>query len=459
MTEIKMMPDKNDTIAAIATPPGSGGIGIIRISGPQTEKILQKVFMPAGSKTSSSLPESHRMVYGYVKDGDETVDECMTVFMRSPKSYTREDVAEIQIHGGYYVLNRALQLCIREGARLAEAGEFTRRAFLNGRIDLSQAEAVMSMITARGEQEHKAAVRQLRGGASSFVRHISDELYILQAGLAACIDYPEEISDEEGAGSLKEGLEKLVLKLENAIDEHSSRLIHHGLHIALIGRPNVGKSSLLNALLGEERAIVTCIPGTTRDTVQGEITMNGIRILLTDTAGIRDTDDPVEKIGVERSVKAMEEADATLLVVDGSFALNDDDIEMLTDFQGEGAVVINKSDLKMQITEKDVHDVRSDIPCMTVSAMDHDSMKALREYLFSFTAVSDQITLTQPRHLDAAKRALQHMKDALVTIDRYTPDVCATDLQSAQSALSEITGDRADEKLLDRVFDQFCVGK
>ena len=452
------MTDRNDTIAAIATPPGSGGIGIIRMSGTQTEKILHRIFVPAGSKTSGNI-ESHRMVYGHLTDGNDTIDECMSVFMRSPRSYTREDVAEIQIHGGYYVLNRALQLCLREGARLADAGEFTRRAFLNGRIDLSQAEAVMSMITARGEQEHKAAVRQLNGGASFFIRNISDELYSLQAGLAACIDYPDEISDEEGAGALKEGLEKLIRKLGDAIDEHSSRLIHQGLHIALIGRPNVGKSSILNALLGEERAIVTDIPGTTRDTVQGEITLNGIRILLTDTAGIRDTEDPVERIGVERSVKAMEEADASLLILDGSFPLSSDDIEIIRNFHGEGAAVINKSDLEMQITDQDIHAVRDDIQCMIVSAKDRESLKELRDYLYRLTAVSDQISLTQPRHLDAAKRALHHLKDALITMERYTPDVCSTDLQSAQSALSEITGDRADEQLLDRIFNQFCVGK
>ena len=221
----------------------------------------------------------------------------------------------------------------------------------------------------------------------------------------------------------------------------------------------MGKSSILNALLGEERAIVTDIPGTTRDTVQGEITLNGIRILLTDTAGIRDTEDPVERIGVERSVKAMEEADASLLILDGSFPLSSDDIEIIRNFHGEGAAVINKSDLEMQITDQDIHAVRDDIQCMIVSAKDRESLKELRDYLYRLTAVSDQISLTQPRHLDAAKRALHHLKDALITMERYTPDVCSTDLQSAQSALSEITGDRADEQLLDRIFNQFCVGK
>ena len=447
----------HDTIAAIATAPGTGGIGIIRMSGPDAAAILMRVFRPAGK--NQAIPESHRLVYGKLTDGEQIIDECMAVIMRAPRSYTREDVAEIQLHGGRYVINKALELCLKAGARLAEAGEFTRRAFLNGRVDLSQAESVMELISARGEQEHRAAVRQLNGGASSFVRKFSDELYGLQAGLAACIDYPEEISDEEGAGSLKEGLEKLIDGLEKAMDEHASRLIYQGLQVALIGRPNVGKSSLLNALLGEDRAIVTNIPGTTRDTVHGEMTLNGFRVQLTDTAGIHETNDPVERIGVERSEKARREADASLLILDGSQPLGADDLELLRSFSGEGAVVINKTDLPQEITEEDIHGIRQDMTCMTVSALDQESLQPLREFLARYVQVSDQQAVTQPRHLDAVRRAVRHLRDAEKTLDSYTPDVAATDLQAAQAALSEITGDSADEKLLDRVFSQFCVGK
>ncbi len=448
---------KQDTIAAIATAPGNGGIGIVRISGPDAEKILREVFVPAGG--DREFPASHRMVYGLLKDGRETVDECMAVLMRAPRSYTREDVAEIQLHGGSFVVNRALGLCLGKGARLAEPGEFTRRAFLNGRVDLSRAEAVMEMIMARGEQEHKAAVRQLNGGASSFIREFADELADLQAGLAACIDYPEEISDEEGAGTLSEGLKQLICRLEDAMDEHASRLIHQGLQVALFGRPNVGKSSLLNALLGEDRAIVTEIPGTTRDTVCGEMTVGGVRVVITDTAGIHETEDPVEKIGVERSEKARKQADTALLVIDGSEKLTTEDIELIRKYEEPGAIVINKSDLPVAVTAEEIKRIRAEAVCLTVCAKEPESLKPILAYLKQFAEVSDQVALTQPRHLDAARRAVSHMKDALATLENYTPDVAATDLQAAQSALSEITGENADEKLLDRVFSRFCVGK
>ena len=448
----------NDTIAAIATAPGTAGIGIIRISGPEAETILKNIFRPAGENPEGKL-ESRRMYYGRLADGTEILDECMAVLMRAPRSYTREDVAEIQLHGGNFIVNRGLQLCLKEGARLAEAGEFTRRAFLNGRVDLSRAEAVMEMIMARGEQEHKAAVRQLNGGASSFIREFADELADLQAGLAACIDYPEEISDEEGAGTLSEGLKQLIRRLEDAMDEHASRLIHQGLQVALFGRPNVGKSSLLNALLGEDRAIVTEIPGTTRDTVCGEMTVGGVRVVITDTAGIHETEDPVEKIGVERSEKARKQADTALLVIDGSEKLTTEDIELIRKYEEPGAIVINKSDLPVAVTAEEIKRIRAEAVCLTVCAKEPESLKPILAYLKQFAEVSDQVALTQPRHLDAARRAVSHMKDALATLENYTPDVAATDLQAAQSALSEITGENADEKLLDHVFSRFCVGK
>ncbi len=447
-----------DTIAAIATAPGQGGIGIIRISGPESERILTEIFEPAGHRRST-LPESHRLAYGRILDGKEMLDECMAVLMRAPHSYTREDVAEIQIHGGSKVLDSVLSLCLRKGARLAEAGEFTRRAFLNGRIDLTRAEAVMALISARGEQEHKAAVRQMNGGTADFIRKASEKLYFLQAGLAACIDYPEEITEEEGAGNLRSGLTELISELSDAVDEHASSLIYNGLRVTLFGTPNAGKSSLLNALLGQEKAIVTDIPGTTRDTVEGEMMIDGIRICLTDTAGIRETQDLIERLGVERSEKALRSADIALLVLDGSRQLSEEEKKRIEALGEEDAVILNKSDLPGITTEETVAALRPGIPCMTVSALNGGTLEPIRSFFRKKAEVSDRLAVTQPRHLEALKRAIASLRDALNTLDHMTPDMAATDLQAAQNTLSEITGDRADEKLLDFVFSGFCVGK
>ncbi|MBQ9252000.1 MAG: tRNA uridine-5-carboxymethylaminomethyl(34) synthesis GTPase MnmE [Clostridia bacterium] len=463
--------NENDTIIAIATPPGEGGIGILRLSGPRSEAILTKVFRRAGTPTTPW--ESHRLTYGFLQEGDLILDEGMAVLMRAPRSYTREDVAEIQLHGGSYVLQKGLELCLNQGARMAAPGEFTRRAFLNGRIDLSRAEAVMSLIAARGEQEHRAAIREMEGGVTAFVRGAADKLYEIQAGLAACVDYPEEISEEEGAAEMIPRLESLIALLEESIQERGSRLLHQGLRVALIGRPNVGKSSLLNALLGEEKAIVTPIPGTTRDLVQGEMTLGGVRVQITDTAGVRETQDEVEKIGVERSRRAMAEADVTLLALDGSQPLQKEDQDLIVALPEQAAILINKQDLPQQIALPEQADILPNkqdqpqqntlletghrlIPC---SAKNPETLRPVKDYLREFTALSDQMAVTQPRHLDALKRAVGFLREALETVQTLPPDLAATDLQAAQQALGEITGDQVDEKLLDKVFSSFCVGK
>ncbi len=447
----------NDTIAAVATPPGLGGIGIIRISGEKAEEILRAVFLPPGGWKDP--PESHRLTWGHLMDRGEIADECMAVLMRAPRSYTREDVAELQLHGGGYLLRRALRLCLERGARLAEPGEFTRRAFLNGRIDLSRAEAVMELISARSEKEHRAAVRELQGGVTAFARGAADELYAIQAGLAACIDYPEEVSDEEGVAEMAPRLRALIGTLREAMDERSSRLLRDGLQVALVGRPNVGKSSLLNALLGEERAIVTAVPGTTRDMIRGEMTLEGIRVILTDTAGLRETQDPVERIGVERTERVIRETEVLLVLLDGSREMDGEERTRVQSLPAGGAVVLTKSDLPRLTTPERIESLRPGTPCFVCSARKPDTLEALKDYLRGYTEVSDRMTLTSPRQTEAVRRAVTHLEAALETLDRLTPDMASTDLQAAQEALSEITGDRADERLLDAVFSQFCVGK
>ena len=447
-----------DTIAAIATAPGEGGVAIVRLSGPEAEAILLRVFRPAG-KTALPLT-SHLLTYGHAIDGAEVIDECMAVLMRAPRSYTREDVAEIHLHGGAYLSRKVLTLCLDRGARLAEPGEFTRRAFLNGRIDLSQAEAVMGLIAARGEQSRRAAMRQLAGGASAFIRQAADELYALQAGVAACIDYPEEIGEDEAAADLIPRALRLADSLDAACDERAGRILQSGLQVALCGQPNVGKSSLLNALLGEERAIVTPIPGTTRDMVTGDVTLGGSVIHLTDTAGLHHTDDPVEQIGVARARKAIEAADLVLAVLDASHPLTDDERTLLTGLQGRPcAVILGKADLPAVITPADVQPLLPDVPVLSLSANDPATLAPLKAYLADQAAVSDRLALTQPRHMEAARRAASHLRQATDAARTLTVDMASLDLQAAQLALAEITGDEVEERLLDRVFGMFCVGK
>lgn len=443
------------TICAIATAPGQGGVAIVRLSGPEAESILMRIFRPA--KKGELV--SHMLTYGHVQDGLADIDECMAVIMRAPRSYTREDVAEIQLHGGSFIAQKVVSLCLREGAELAAPGEFTRRAFLNGRIDLSQAEAVMNLIAAQGEQAHRAAMRQLEGGASGFIRKAADALYDIQAGVAACIDYPEEIDEAEAAADMIPRTLALAAQLDSACDERAARILQSGLRVALCGQPNVGKSSLLNALLGEERAIVTAIPGTTRDMVQGNLILGGSVIHLTDTAGLHDTDDPVERLGVDRARKAMDEADLVLAVFDQSRPLDADDRALLTALAGRNVLlVLNKGDL-LPFMSADELTALLDAPVMMVSAADEASLTPLKDYLAQQAAVADNLALTQPRHVEAARRAARHLRQAADTARALSVDMASIDLQSAQLALSEITGDEVEEKLLDRVFGMFCVGK
>ena len=448
----------SDTIAAIATAPGEGGIGVVRISGDGAERVLKAVFRPAGA-LREAMP-SHRMIYGAAVDASgEKIDECLAVLMRAPRSYTREDVAEIQTHGGYLCARRTLAACLAAGARLAEPGEFTRRAFLNGRIDLSQAEAVMQLIRSRGEQARQAALRQLDGGPSAFVRRAADTLYGIQAAIAANLDYPEEVPDEEVAEDLAPRMTALAESLERACDERGARILREGLRVALCGRPNTGKSSLLNALTGEDLAIVTPVPGTTRDTVRGEISVDGCLVLLTDTAGLRETDDPVERIGVERARKALREADTVLFLADGSVPPSAEDRALAAELAGMDVILLlTKADLPAMTEEAEAGKLVPGAEVLRVSCLRTETLAPLLERL-SVRAKKDTLTLTQPRHLDAVRRAAEHLRRAASAMEERSVELASVDLLAAQQALGEITGDAVEEKLLDRVFGDFCVGK
>ncbi len=448
-----------DTIAAIATAAGQGGIAILRISGPNAEKILRGIFRPA--KGEKETFPSHLMVYGHVVKGEEAIDEAMAVLMRAPRSYTREDVAEIHIHGGRLMAAQALELALASGARQAEPGEFTRRAFLNGRVDLSQAEAVMSLISAGGRQAAKAAMRQLDGGPSQFIRKALDKLYDLMAGLEVAIDYPEEVEEEEATRGLREGITALAKELEEACDQRSVKMLAQGMDVVLCGRPNVGKSSLLNALLGEDRAIVTDVPGTTRDTLTGEIELNGMPVHLTDTAGLRDTQDQVEKIGVSRAQKAMAQADLVLLVLDAGQPLSREDEELLLNPpKGDFAVVLNKSDLAPRVTAQDISSLCPSVTVLNLSARTGEGMETLKNYLKNMAGDPSRLVLTTQRHISAARRGADSLRQAAKSLASGVPlDLAAVDMRDALYALGEITGDQVEERILDQVFSIFCVGK
>lgn len=447
------------TIAALATPPGTGGLAVIRISGPGAEGILRALFVPSGKSRAFS---PRYFMYGRLVYEGRTLDECMAVLMPAPNSYTREDVAEIQVHGGEMVVDSVLKAVFASGAVPAQPGEFTRRAFENGRIDLSQAEAVMQLISASGKLARDAAIRQLEGGALRFVRDAQGELIRLMAGVTAAIDYPDEIDQEEAVGKIAPALLTLAASLISACDERSAQILSDGLNVVICGKPNAGKSSLLNALLMEERAIVTDIPGTTRDLVSGSIQLDGIRVHLQDTAGIRDSSDTVERIGVERAKKAIRSADLRLMVLDADQKPDHEDEEILNLISGmDNLYLLNKSDLLAPHQE----DVFSgfDLPkeqTLRLSALTGEGLERLKRRIREFAGQPGQTALTSSRHMALARASADALIRAAEAMRQELPlDLVAVDLNEALAALGEITGDNFSERLLDEVFSAFCVGK
>ena len=439
----------NTTIAAVATPPGKGGIAIIRISGPQAEELLRAVFTP---QSTSQDFQSHLMMYGRAGYEGRVIDECMAVIMKAPRSYTREDVAEIHLHGGEYVTGKLLSALWALGAVPAEPGEFTKRAFLNGRVDLSRAEAVMQLIEAAGERSARAAVRDLQGGASAFIRSAQEELTGILSGVAAALDYPEEISQEEAAGDLLPRVRRLAEHLLSACDERAARILDQGLEVVIVGRPNVGKSSLLNILLGEERAIVTDEAGTTRDIVRGSTMLGGVRVNFSDTAGIRDSNQKAEKIGIDLAKQRLSSADLVLAVFDRGDDISEEDKVILELIREQPhLLVLNKSDLPPNPGWPEG---------ISISARTGEGIEELKAAIQSRAGRAGEGELSLLRHMRLARQAAESLMEAEAALGRMEPiDLAAIHLHEALYALGEVTGEQVTEGLLDKIFSGFCVGK
>jgi len=446
-----------DTIAAQATAAGEGGIAIVRVSGSECESIVQRVFR---AKNGRALM-NRVLTFGHVVDGDHVVDEAMAVLCRAPHSYTREDVAEIHCHGSDALVRKILLLLLREGARMAQPGEFTCRAFLNGRVDLTQAEAVMRMIRAGSDRAMTSAIRQMEGGVSAFVRRAREEIIALLAEIAAAIDFPDEVEESETAQQVHARCHMINERLRSSCDPRAGRIEDEGLRVVLCGRPNAGKSSLLNALIGGERAIVTDIPGTTRDTLTESMQIDGLKICLTDTAGLRETGDAVEKIGVARARKALDEADVRVLVLDGSSVIEKEDRDALCGLEPH-IVVLSKGDLPTVVS---VDAAKNEFPAariLSICAPRGEGLDALKKMMVSFAPAdgAESSMLSQARHVQAALRACSALEEAMRSIDDEMPlDVCAVDLSAALDALGEITGETMSEQVISEVFARFCVGK
>ena len=450
----------NDTIAAISTTLGVGAISIIRVSGSDAIKIVNSIFKGKDLKRV----ESHTISYGHIKDGDNLLDEVLVSVMKSPKTFTTEDIVEINCHGGIATTNKVLEAVLKNGARLAEPGEFTKRAFLNGRIDLSQAESTMDLINAKTESKRKAALNGLDGYVSKLIKNLRQEILEVLATIEVNIDYPEYEDIETMTNEkLKPKIENVIKEIEKIIKEsENGKVLTSGIKTVIIGRPNVGKSSLLNRLLDEEKAIVTDIEGTTRDTVEGSITINGIMLDIIDTAGIRKTNDIVEKIGVNKSYSLIESADLVIIVLNNNEKLTEEDKNILDYCKNKKViVVINKSDLADKI---DISNITYEniIRTNTVDLNGLDELKDKIIELFNLEELTkeDYKYLNNVRQISLIKEAKDILLEALNGINNATPvDLVEIDIKRAWEKLGEIIGTTYTDELLDQLFSQFCLGK
>lgn len=455
-----------DTIAAVATSLGEGGIAIIRISGKDALMITSGIFRGKNGRTLNDI-KSYTMRYGHIIDRqtDEAIDEVIVNFMRGPKSFTAEDTVEISCHGGIIATNRILEEVIKSGARLAEPGEFTKRAFLNGRIDLTQAEAVIDIIRAKTELSMKSALAQSEGRISREIKSIRHKLLGIIAHIEATVDFPEEDLEETTSEITSLQLKSIIDKMEillNSADE--GKILREGLNTVIVGKPNVGKSSLLNALLMEKRAIVTDIPGTTRDVIEEFINIDGVPVKIIDTAGIRETEDIVEKIGVEKSREKINEADLIILMLDASRELDAEDLEIINFIKERKYIVLlNKSDIGNKISKNDIKELNTDF-VFEVSAKigtGLDNLKnAIKSLFFKGEVSSKDTIITNLRHKEALIKASESCKAALAALrNTMAIDLASIDARNAWMSLGEITGETLEEDIIDKIFSEFCIGK
>lgn len=454
------------TIAAISTAMSASGIGIIRISGPQAMEILEKIYRSKGGKKKIKEMPTHTIHYGYIYDEEKLVDEVLVMLMYAPRTFTGEDTVEIDCHGGVYACRRVLETVLKNGAKIAEPGEFTKRAFLNGRLDLSQAEAVMDVIEAKNEYALQSSMEQLRGSLKKAVTEIRSDLIYHIAYIESALDDPEHISLEGYAQKLLEVVEKSCEELRYLVDSSSDgKIIQEGIRTVILGKPNAGKSSLLNLLVGENRAIVTDIAGTTRDILEEYINLHGITLRMIDTAGIRETEDIVEKIGVAKARETAKEADLILYVVDSSTALDKNDEEIISMIQDKKAIVLyNKTDLPAAIDLEELKKLAGH-PVIPISAKEEAGVRELEEEMKAMffggdLTFNDQIYITNARHKEALKEAYESLSLVKNSIELGMPeDFFSIDLMNAYESLGRILGESVGEDLVNEIFSKFCMGK
>lgn len=456
------------TIAAISTAMGASGIGIVRMSGNDSMEIMSKIFRPKNNKKNMMEADSHTIHYGHICDGDETVDEVLVMIMKAPHTYTGEDTVEIDCHGGILAQKKVLETAVKYGARPAEPGEFTKRAFLNGKMDLSQAEAVIDVINAKNEYALKSSLSQLKGSLEKKIKEIRENLIYQVAFIESALDDPEHISIDGYGKKLLKKVKEERKKIERLIaSSDEGKLIQEGIRTVILGKPNAGKSSLLNVLVKEEKAIVTDIEGTTRDILEENIMLHGISLKLIDTAGIRQTEDIVEKIGVEKARQTAKDADLILYVADSSRPLDENDkdiIRLIQEERKKAIVLLNKSDLDGTLTKDQIKE-KLDVPVIEISALEETGIEKLEECMKEMffqgdISFNDEVYITNIRHkaaLEEAKRSLDMVEQSIE--DNMPEDFFSIDLLGAYEALGSITGESLGEDLVNEIFSKFCTGK